>query len=178
MTTRKRENKSVNILIAWTFFDNFTIELELFVKFRVGKPFIFWEVEIDPKFFEIFRFFSFNSLEMSHKRLISFFNTFSNDITVHEYFKPELWNFFLSEVVVFGLLFLLGEKLSDFLEISIRKGVLTLNDVINLVNVWFVKFSEFSFHSLLLLGQLIIKFSLLNKVTIDGNGLHLFSESG
>jgi len=79
---------------------------------------------------------------------------------------------------VFGLLFLLSEEFSDFLEISIREIMDSLNDVINLVNMRFVEFSELPLNFLLFLGQLFIKSSLLNEVAIDGNSLHFFLESG
>lgn len=79
---------------------------------------------------------------------------------------------------MFGLLFLLSEEFSDFLEISIREIMDSLNDVINLVNMRFVEFSELPLNFLLFLGQLFIKSSLLNEVAIDGNSLHFFLESG
>lgn len=77
-----------------------------------------------------------------------------------------------------GLLLLLSEEFSNFLEISIRKGMFSLNDVINLVNVGFVEFSELPLHLLLIFRQLFIKSPLLNEVAVDGNGLDLFLESG
>ena len=53
----------------------------------------------------------------------------------------------------------------------------SLDNVINLVNVGLVKFSELSLNLFLLLGEFLIKISLLDEVAIDGNGLNLFSES-
>jgi hypothetical protein len=114
---------------------------------------------------------------MSQERLISLLNIFSNHITVHEYFEPKFRNFLIGEVIVFGLLLLRGKQFSNFLEIGIGERMLSLDDVINLVNVWLVKISELSLYFLLLLGKLLIKISLLDKVTIYGNGLNLFSES-
>jgi hypothetical protein len=111
---------------------------------------------------------------MSQERLISLLNIFSNHITVHEYFEPKFRNFLIGEVIVFGLLLLRGKQFSNFLEIGIGERMLSLDDVINLVNVWLVKISELSLYFLLLLGKLLIKISLLDKVTIYGNGLNLF----
>lgn len=115
---------------------------------------------------------------MSEERLVSLFDLFSNDIAVHEYFEPKLRDFLVGKVVVFGLLLLLSEEFSNFLEISIREGMFSLNDVINLVNVGFVEFSELPLHLLLVFRQLFIKSPLLNEVAVDGNGLDLFLESG
>lgn len=69
----------------------------------------------------------------------------TDDITVHEGFKPELRYFFFGEVVVFGSLFLFCEKFSNFLEIGIIEGVFSLNDVIDFIVEGFELISEFLF---------------------------------
>ena len=86
----------------------------------------------------------------------------SNHITIHECFEPELRNFLFSEVIVFGLLFLLSEEFSNLLEISVSECVFSHNDVVNFLDERLVLFSELAFATFLLGLKFFIKLSFLD----------------
>jgi len=78
---------------------------------------------------------------------------------------------------VFVLLFLRGEKFSDFLEVNIGEGMLSGDNIVDLTDLWRESLSELALDGLDLSLQLLVNSPLLNEITIDGNRLHLFLKS-
>ena len=101
-----------------------------------------------------------------------------DNVAIHEGLEPKLGYFLLGEVVVFGLLLLLSEELSDFLEVRVGKGVLAHDNVVNLLDVGPVLGPELALAEFLLVLELLVELPLLNEVAIDGDGLDLFLEGG
>ena len=55
----------------------------------------------------------------------------SKNITICENLKPKLSNLFFSEIIVFKLLFLLSQQISDLLEVNVSVIMLSWNDVVD-----------------------------------------------
>ena len=99
---------------------------------------------------------------MLEQWLISLFDLLAQDVTVGENFKPELRNFFISKVVVFILLFLLSEQLSDLLKVNIGESVGAWDDIVDIVGEWRKGGSEISLNSFDFCLELFVNLPLLN----------------
>lgn len=78
---------------------------------------------------------------------VLFLDVFEKPIIILEDGEPIFWEGLLGEVVVFCLVLLLSEQISDLLEIHISELVLSGNDIVYLVEERGESGSELGFHS-------------------------------
>jgi hypothetical protein len=148
------------------------------VDLGIGKPLVFGEVEVNPKLLQVFRLACLNFNQVLQQGFVPLFDLLAQDIAVCEYFEPKFRNGFIGKVIVLVLLFLLGEQLTNLLEINISEGMLTRNNIVDLIGKRDKSVSEFALNGFDFSLKLLINFSLLDEISVDSNCLDLLLKSG
>lgn len=147
------------------------------MQFGVSEPLVLRKVEVDPQFLEVLALARLHLQQVLEEGLVALLDVLADDVAVGEHLQPKFRDLLVGEVVVLVLLLLLGQQLSDFLEVLIGEGMLSGDDIVDLGDLWREGFPELALDGLDLCLQLLVNSPLLNEITIDGNRLHLFLES-
>ena len=110
---------------------------------------------------------------MLEEGLVTLLDLLAQNIAVGEHLQPKFRNELICEVVVLGLLLLLRQQLPDLVEVSIRKGMLSRDDVVDLIGEGIESLAEASLDGLDLALKLAVELALLDEIAVERDRLDL-----